>query len=931
MRTDHYSIMKACTVVFMIFLTLGQLGAQDMPMISVEFKEVAADEAVSQLESQSGISLFYDPNDLDSLKVSGIFSELRLDETLHQMLADYDFQVLVHEGQVFLIRENVVLTNLPLVNELLNSEEPESAIEKGLIFSQDYADQQASDNLEQIIIEIGQRSKMVSGGRSTLAGYVREKENGNPVANAVVYIENPTVVASTDDNGFYSIILPNGRNEVKIQYAGLKTTKRNVVLFSDGQLNIDMLVDVIALREVLVESDRDANVSAVKMGVARLDVKGVKNVPIVLGERDVIKVATTYAGVQTLGEGAAGFNVRGGKSDQNLIQFNGAPIYNANHFLGFFSVFNSDVIDRLDIYKASVPAKFGGRLSSVFDVQGKPAQTEKVTGRGGVSPVTSKLAMEIPVLKGKSGLVFGGRSTYSNWILRQSNNANFNENRIAFRDLVLQYDHKIKEGNEFQVSLYTSDDEFRLNSDTLFSFSNLEYFNRLGSMSWKKVVNEKLDLNLGAYGSHYRYELTFDQSPENAFRQDFDIRDLGFTADGTYYWNDQHTVVLGTSFKHYQVNPGSRVPLNSESEVATLFLEESKGREIVLHAEDQIEWGDRLAFSFGLRYSLFQALGAATIYQYQEGGPKNRSTRQDSVQFGNGEVIKTNGGLEYRLSARYTLSEASSLKFAINRSRQYIHTLTNSATLSPTDTWALTGIHLKPQIGDQISVGYFRNFPDRRIEASVESYYKRLQNLVDFKVGADFLLNPNLETAILQGPGRSYGVEFSLKLKGKLNGWLNYTFSRTQLQLKSDFPEETINQGSFFPASYDKPHAVNIVANYKVTRRISFSYNMNYSTGRPITSPVGSYDFKGQSIVHFSDRNTFRIPDYLRMDLGISLEEGHLLKRLTHAYWSFSIYNFLGRDNPYSVFFDSREGEVEAFKLVVFGDPIPTLSFNFRF
>lgn len=923
--------MKRYRILIMIALLGFEIRAQELQSLSANFSETAAIEVLTELEDRSGVKLYFDANEMDSIQVSGVFHNHPVEEIISALFDPFGFQVLNHDGQLFLTLEHRIITDLPLVNALLSTGQTTGIIEQGLIFSQDYVDQQASDDLEQTVFEIGQRSKMVTGGRSTLVGYVREKDTGEPVPDAVVYVENPTVVASSDENGFYSISLPNGRNEVKIQYAGLKTTRRNIVLFSEGQLNIDMLVDVIALREVVVESDRDANINAVKMGVTKIDVKGSKNVPIVLGERDVIKVATTYAGVQTLGEGAAGFNVRGGKSDQNLIQFNGAPIYNANHFLGFFSVFNSDVIDRLDIYKASVPARYGGRLSSVFDIHGKPAQSEKITGRGGVSPVTSKLALEIPILKGKSGLVLGGRSTYSNWILRQSNNANFNENRISFRDLVLQYDHKIAEGNELKISAYSSDDEFRLNSDTLFSFSNLEYLNRLGSVSWKKVVNEKFDLNLQAYGSYYEYQLTFDQSLENAFQQGFNIRDLGVTADGTYYWDDRHTLVFGTSFKHYQVNPGSRTPFGESSEVAELLLEESQGREFVLHVEDQVEWDERLAFSIGLRYALFQSLGPGTVSQYNEDGPKNRATRQDSVAYGQGEVIKTNGGLEYRLSARYTLSETSSLKFGVNRSRQYIHTLTNSATLSPTDTWALTGFHLKPQIADQVSLGYFRNFPEKRVEASIEGYYKRLQNLVDFKVGADFLLNPNLETAILQGPGRSYGIEFSLKKKGKLNGWLNYTFSRTLLQLSSDFAEETINEGEYFPASYDKPHSVNIVANYKATRRISFSFNMNYSTGRPVTAPVGTYEFKGQSVVHFSDRNTFRIPDYLRMDVGVNLEEGHLLKRLSHAYWSFSIYNVLGRDNPYSVFFDSREGEVEAFKLVVFGNAIPTLSFNFRF
>lgn len=924
--------MKNVLVFLGLYVVIGYSFGQETEGVPLEFNDAPIAEILQQLEGKSEVTIYFDPDWFDTLSVDLIYQDEPLGPFLEKMLEPLGFHVLLHQGSLYITRDVKIIDELPLAQAIRATATQGQAIEKGLIFSRDYLrEDQGADDLEQSVFQIGQRSKMVVGGKSNLVGYITEKETGNPVMDAVVYVQNPTIVATTDLNGFYSINLPVGRNEVFYQYAGLKPTRRNIVLFSDGNLNVDMSVNVISLKEVLIESDRDANIRSVSMGVDKIDVKGTKNVPIVLGERDVMKVATTFAGVQTAGEGSNGFNVRGGKSDQNLIRFNGAPVYNASHFLGFFSVFNSDVIENMEVYKASIPARLGGRLASVFDIEGKKADLDKFSGRGAVSPVTSKLALEIPVIKEKSGLIVGGRSTYSNWILRQTKNANFNENRISFSDFNLQYDHKLSDTDDLQVSAYLSADQFRLNSDTLFSFSNIKYSNQLLSVSWKKIINNEVDITVGGYHSGYGYDLTFDQSVENAFRQDFDISDTGLRVDGTYYFGYRHTGVFGVSVKQYQVNPGSRVPFGEESEVSTAILEESRGREMVFHFEDQVEWNDQLGFSLGLRYSLFQSIGAGTVFTYDSPGPRNFATRRDSIVFQDGEVIKTNGGLEFRAAIRYAFNQQSSIKASFNQSRQYIHTLTNSGTLSPTDTWALTGYHLRPQLGNQWSVGYFQNFKEDQFELSIEGYYKKLKNLVDFKVGTEFLLNDFLETVVLQGPGKSYGLELALKKRGKLNGWFNYTYARTFLKLDSEFSEEVINEGAYYPTSYDKPHTINLVSNYKATRRISFSFNLNYSTGRPITAPVGTYDFKGNEVVHFSDRNTFRIPDYLRMDIGVNLEEGHLLKRLTHAYWAFSIYNVLGRDNPYSVFFDSRDGEVSAFKLVVFGNPIPTLSFNFRF
>ena len=692
-----------------------------------------------------------------------------------------------------------------------------------------------------------------------------------------------------------------------------------------------MEVDIIALQEVVIESERDANVMDVKVGVNKINIDETKTIPLALGERDIMKVATTMAGVQTVGEGASGYNVRGGKADQNLFLLNGAPVYNANHFFGFFSAFNADAIQDMEVYKGSIPAEFGGRLSSVFDIEEKSANKEKFTGSGGISPVTSRLTLEVPILKDQTSLLVGGRTTYSNWVLKQIDNANFSENEVSFYDIIAQFDHTIDEDNSLIASGYYSKDQFRLASDTLFSFSNFSYSNLNGSLRWKHRFNNNLEGVLSGVYSRYGYQILYDESPPNSFSQDFGINEVTLSADMNFYPTNNQKINFGASSKRYEVSPGDMNPLGVESNVASTAIDIERGLESALYVSDQIELTSNLTVYGGLRYSMFNSLGPQDVYTYAEGLPKNGASRTDTISYNSGEVIKTYHGPEVRVFGRYAFADNSSIKLSYNRTRQYIHTLSNTTSLSPTDTWRLSSDHLKPQIADQISVGYYMNFLNNQLEASVETYYKKMQNLVDFKVGASFLLNPTVETEILQGDGKSYGIEFSLKKSGKLNGWLNYSYSRSLMQLDGNSIEETVNQGAFYPTNYDKPHIFNLVANYKFTHRISASTNLTYSSGRPVTYPVAVYQFQGAESIHYSDRNAFRIPDYFRIDIGINLEGNHKIKKLAHSFWTFSIYNVLGRDNPYSVFFDVEDGQVNGYQLVIFSEPIPTITYNFKF
>ena len=895
---------------------------------SGEFENQPITEAFEEIEEQSKVTFFYAQEWLDSLFVSRSFENASISEVLDSVLKDTDLNFYRTENKFILLKNARVIENPNIVQNFRKAQN-QVAAEKGLIFSREYLGEPA-ENQESQVYEIGDKDLLQPGGTSTLAGYIKDQKD-EPIEGALVYLAEPFISTVSDASGFFSINLPNGKSEILIQFVGMKPAKRNVVLFSPGRIDISLDEEVIALQEITVSANADQNVTNVQMGLQKINVESVKNVPVLLGERDILKIATTLPGVQTVGEGAAGFNVRGGKSDQNLFLVNNATVYNTSHFFGFFSVFNSDAVQNMDLYKGSIPAKYGGRLSSVFDIQIKEANNQKFSGKGSVSPITSSLTLEIPLKKEQTSLLIGGRTTYSNWVLRNVGNDSFKENEVSFGDIVTQIDHEFNENNRVTISAYASEDKFNILSDTLFSFSDYSFRNFNSSITWNHDYSIDFSQKSYATFTHYDYELGFDESEPNAFVQDFSIKDWNIGTDFKYYFNDINALEFGLSTKRYGINPGRKLPSGANSIVSPIRINEESGLESQLYLSGTYDILPEFSIYGGLRYVLFNSFGPADVFGYESDSPKNNDSRIDTTSYAQGEIIKTYGSPEIRISGKYGLNPKTSFKFSYNKTRQYIHTLTNSASLSPTDIWRLSNNHILPQAANQFSVGLFRNMFGNHLETSFEAYYKFLQNILDFKVGADFLLNPVVETAVLQGNGKSYGLELSLKKSGDFNGWLSYTFSRAFIQLDGTGQEEIINNGAFYPTSFDKPHNFNLVSNYKLTRRFSLSFNVTYQSGRPVTYPIATYQFKGIQNIHYSDRNEFRIPHYFRVDTGLNIEGNHKIKKLAHSFWSISIYNLTGRDNPYSVFFDVRDGKVNGYQLVVFGNAIPTISYNFKF
>ncbi|WP_308239888.1 TonB-dependent receptor domain-containing protein [Hymenobacter sp. J193] len=664
-----------------------------------------------------------------------------------------------------------------------------------------------------------------------------------------------------------------------------------------------------------------------QMGLEKLDIKTIRQVPTAFGEADILRVILTLPGVKSVGEGSTGLNVRGGSTDQNLILFNGTTIYNPSHLFGFFSAFNPDILQTVELYKSAIPAKYGGRLSSVLEIKTREGNKKKFSGSGGIGPLTSRVTFEGPIVKDKGAFIVSGRSSYSNWILKLLDDPKLRQSSASFYDVSAHLNYQLDDRNSVYATGYLSADKFRLAGDTSY-----QYTNRNASLKWQHNFSNKIyGVFTGAH-SQYSYNIASDENPVNAARLRYGIKQTNLQADFSYFPSAKHTVEFGTSTLLYNISPGSQTPVGSASLVKADILPQEQALESALYASDRIDLSPRFSVALGLRYSLFNALGPRDVYRYAPGESRSEASIIDTVRYGARKVLATYHGPEYRVSARYSLTDNTSVKVSYNRTRQYIHQLTNTASVSPADTWKLSDSNIRPQVGDQFSVGYYHNFKSNTIETSVETYYKSIRDFVDFKSGATLILNHHIETDIVNAVGKAYGVEVMVKkTTGKINGWVSYTYSRSLVQVNGGTPAERINGGSYYPSNFDKPHDFTLISNYRVNRRLSASMNLTYSTGRPITLPLAKYYIGDVPRLYYSDRNAYRVPDFYRADVALNIEGNHKVKKTAHGSWTVGVYNVTGRKNAYSVYFKSQNGQIKGYKLSIFGQPIPTVTYNFKF
>jgi len=906
------------------FLLISTALAQQRNLINGNFSNITFTKFVDAIESQTDYHFYYDPLYTDSLTINIIVENKTINKTLDGALVGTNFHYAIDQfNNIYVTHVREIFTRLP--SGFFGSDSTVSKETSRIDYSAYEKRELQSRQAENKVYVIGIKSANLQG-RATVSGIIRDINSGEPIIGATISTPSGSGVVS-DQLGNYSIILPKGKNELKIQSVGMKKTARQLMLYSDGKLNVELEETITSLKEVVIESDRDVNVTGLQMGVQKLDIKTMKAMPSVLGETDIMKVILTLPGVQTVGEGTIGMNVRGGATNQNLILFNNATVYNPSHLFGFFSTFNPDVLKSVELYKSGITADYGGRLSSVLDVTSREGNLKKFSATGGISPVTGRLVLEGPIIKERTSFLLGARSTYSDWILHQLNSYALQNSQASFYDLNANLSHKINDRNQLFLSAYASRDHFKLNSDTAYSYSD-----RNASIRWKHNFNSKLyGVFTGGY-SNYTYSVSSDKNPVEAFNLDFNIKQLSAKADFTYFLNSKHTLNAGANIVQYRLAPGNEQPLGAQSKVVPNVLQNEQGVESSIFAGDNIEVNPHFSVYLGLRYSLYQYKGPKDVNVYAPGIPRDTSTIQQTIHYGSGSTIASYSGPEPRISMRYSVSKNSSVKLSYNRMRQYIQTLSNTTAIAPTDIWKLSDTYVKPQIGDQISVGYYKNLEGGLIEMSVEAYYKTTKNTIDYRGGATLVLNHNIETDIVSGNGKAYGAEFMIKKsEGKLNGWISYTYSRSFLRSTGDYPSEAINKGAYYPSNYDKPHAFNFISNYKINRRFNFSLNVIYSTGRPITLPLQKYEVGGTPRLYYSDRNQERIPDYFRTDISINVEGNHKIKKLAHSSWTFAVYNLTSRKNAYSVYYTSENGVIKGYKLSIFAQAIPTITYNFRF
>jgi hypothetical protein len=751
----------------------------------------------------------------------------------------------------------------------------------------------------------------------TVSGTIRDESTGEQLIGASVIIkELPKNGAATNSYGFYSITAPKGEYTLVVTYIGYEGLVKQVSLDQNQTINIG-LSSKNGLKEVIISANKpnNDNVASPQMGEEKLNMSQINNIPVVLGEKDILKTISLLPGVKSAGEGNTGFYVRGGASDQNLILLDEATVYNASHLFGFFSTFNSDAVKDVTLFKGGMPAEYGGRLSSVLDIKMNEGNNKDYTVQGGLGLISSRLKVEGPIVKDKGSFMISARRTYIDVFFKASKDSVLRSSSIYFYDLNAKANYHFDDNNALYISGYFGKDILLLKN----TFGT-NWGNSTGTVRFNHIFNNRLFSNTSLVFSNYNYAIEDFQSADY-FKATSQITDVNFKEDLQYSMGNNHTLKFGINILHHTIAPGN-ITTNSTSSFNNLSIEQRYGFENAAYVSDDWRATDKLTFLYGLRLSGMFLLGPGTFSTYDAAGNTVTSTT-----YAHGAAVKDYFNLEPRFSASYQLNDQNSIKASYNRNTQNIHLLSNSTSSTPTDLYVMSSNNIKPEISDQVSTGYFKNFNENIFEFSAELYYKWQQNQIDYKNGAQLLINQNVESQLVYGSGRAYGLELFLKKKyGRFNGWIGYTLSKTENKFAA------INNGNYFPARQDRTHDLSVVGIYQLNKRWTFSGTFVYATGNAVTYPTGKYQIGGLTTFSYSERNGYRMPASDRFDIGATLE-GKEHKKY-HSSWTFGIYNIFGHWDPYIITFRKSKtvpNTTEAVETSIFPRPIPSVTWNFKF
>ncbi|WP_439581066.1 TonB-dependent receptor [Dyadobacter bucti] len=782
--------------------------------------------------------------------------------------------------------------------------------------------------LYQLLIFFLLGSSLVFGqGEWNLRGRVTDGSSFKGLPNVSVISKVSKASTLTDSLGKFNIVLKAG--EQLISFSSIGYFSKNInISYRETLSNFDvtLLPEIRQLEELTVkEKTPDHNVQSSQMSVLTLDIKNLKNIPVVFGEVDIIKALTLQAGVSTVGEGTAGFNVRGGRTDQNLVLLDGAPLFNISHLLGFLSNVNADAIRDVTLYKGDIPASYGGRLSSLLSITTRSGNKERVNVTTGVGLMTASFMADGPLSQNKK-LTFlaGGRIAYPNLLIKSFPSPT-NQNKAFFFDLNGRATYEISPNSVLSVTAYHSSDAFKFPEDTTYAWKSTA-----ATINWNKQVTKAFSFEIGGNLSDYKFTLE-GISPTNEFEFTSGIRQQDAHVRALYSPMQSHRLEAGLVYTGYKLSPGNLAPV-SGSNITNIAIEREQAAEQAFYLTDEWNPARWLSVNAGIRYVNFVNTGVGTVFSYENNQPRSAETITDTAFYGKGKKITGFGGFEPRLSIRLSIGKTSSVKMSYTKTRQYLHLISNTTAISPVDFWKLADHFVPPQISEQLAIGFFKNIRDNKFETSVELYQKRLQNLVEYRNGANLLLNPTLEAGLLPALGKAYGVEVSIrKSKGLITGLLSYTYSRTFARVSTQFPLEQINKGNWFPSTVDRPNNLSFSAQWKWAKGWTFGTNFVYTTGRPITFPDGTYRLNDVVVQDYSERNLDRVPDYHRMDISFTKDTRLKTDQRRYSIWSFSFYNLYARKNPYSIYFKQSGARLVSYRLSVFGTIIPSINWKYHF
>ncbi|MFD2960611.1 MULTISPECIES: TonB-dependent receptor [Olivibacter] len=754
-----------------------------------------------------------------------------------------------------------------------------------------------------------------SQNKFTVSGTVKSASKGETVIGATISAGG-RYVTQTNEYGFYSLTVPTGTYELTISNVSFATYSQQIIVNKDITLHVELIDDAQTLDEVVISSSRGRSLSSPQMGLERVTPNEIAKVPVLMGEKDVVKVLQLLPGIKSAGDGSSGMYVRGGAADQNLVLLDEANVYNASHLLGFFSTFNSDAIKDVSVYKSGMPAQYGGRLSSVLDIKMNDGNNQDFNVSGGVGLISAKLNVEGPIQTGKSSFLLTGRRTYADMFLKLSNDSSINSNSLYFYDLNAKLNYQLGEKDRIYFSGYLGKDH--LGVGDLFG---LDWGNKTATMRWNHVFNSKLFSNTSLIYSNYDYNISINSGTNN-FDIRSNIRDYNFKQEFQWYPNNRNSIRMGLNSIYHNIKPGEVRSKNEESSINDIRMQNRYSWENGIYASNTWSVSDKFNLTYGLRLSTFSILGEGDFYNVNSEGKVI-----DTTHYGKGDFVKTYVNLEPRLAASYQWNRANSVKASYVRNAQYLHLISNSTSTSPTDKWIASTNIIKPELSDQFSIGYYRNLADNRYELSVESYYKTLQNQIDYRDGADVYNSNNaIETELLYGKGRTYGIEWLLKKStGRLTGWISYTLSKTERKI------DGINNNEWYNARQDRTHDIAIVAMYQLNKKWTLSANWVFYTGDAVTFPAGKYIIDDRTVYYYTARNSYRMPNYHRLDLGATMQLKQ--KKRWSSELSFSLYNAYGRENAYTIeFMDSKNdpNKTVANQIALFKF-IPSVSYNFKF